>query len=46
MWTLTCRPVCSLGMNAVLVRNAAIGVFEHEAPDLLAALEIVRGRDD
>jgi HAD superfamily hydrolase (TIGR01549 family) len=38
-----CRPACSLGMNAVLVRNTGIGVFEREAPDLLAALEIVRG---
>ena len=36
-----CRPVCALGMRAVLVRTHATPAFEHEAPDLLAALDLI-----
>ena len=35
-----CRPVCQLGMNAVLVRGLRTGRFEREAPGLLEALEL------
>jgi len=36
-----CHPVCGLGHNAVLVRGAAPNRFEHEAGDLLAALDLI-----
>jgi putative hydrolase of the HAD superfamily len=36
-----CRPVCELGMKAVLVRGATSGQFECEALDLAAALDLV-----
>jgi putative hydrolase of the HAD superfamily len=35
-----CRPVCELGMNAVLVRGVGAGRFEREAPGLLEALDL------
>ena len=35
-----CRPVCALGMNAVLVRGVGGGQFEREAPGLLEALDL------
>ena len=34
-----CRPVCALGMKAVLVRGAASDLFEVEAADLVGALD-------
>jgi len=37
-----CRPVCSLGMNAILVRNTSTGVFDCEAANLVSALTIIR----
>jgi putative hydrolase of the HAD superfamily len=36
-----CRPVCQLGMNAVLVRGVRGGLFEREAAGLLEALELI-----
>jgi putative hydrolase of the HAD superfamily len=36
-----CRPVCALGMNAVLVRGATAGQFEREALGLLEALDLI-----
>jgi putative hydrolase of the HAD superfamily len=35
-----CRPVCDMGMNAVLVRGVGGGQFEREAPGLLEALDL------
>jgi putative hydrolase of the HAD superfamily len=35
-----CRPVCELGMNAVLVRGAGGGLFEREAVGLMEALDL------
>jgi len=39
-----CRPVCAMGMKAVLVRGGRTGQFEREAPGLLEALEFVERR--
>jgi putative hydrolase of the HAD superfamily len=39
-----CHPVCALGLKAVLVRGAAAGTFEREAPGLLEALELIERR--
>ncbi len=36
-----CRPVCELGMGAVLVRGVRPGQFEREAPGLLEALDLI-----
>ena len=36
-----CRPVCALGMNAVLVRGTRSGQFDVEAPGLLEALDLI-----
>jgi putative hydrolase of the HAD superfamily len=36
-----CRPVCEMGMNAVLVRGVGGGQFEREAAGLLEALELI-----
>ena len=36
-----CRPVCALGMKAVLVRGARRGLFEAEAESLIGALDLI-----
>ena len=36
-----CRPVCALGMKAVLVRGTRSGQFEREATGLLEALDLI-----
>jgi putative hydrolase of the HAD superfamily len=36
-----CRPVCALGMNAILVRGSVLPPFQHEATDLVAALDLI-----
>ena len=36
-----CRPVCEMGMNAVLVRGVGGERFEREAPGLLEAVELI-----
>ena len=36
-----CRPVCELGMKAVLIRGVRKNLFEREAADLIGALDVV-----
>ena len=36
-----CRPVCALGMKAVLVRGTRSGQFDCEATGLLEALDLI-----
>jgi putative hydrolase of the HAD superfamily len=36
-----CRPVCEMGLKAVLIRGAVPGQFACEAPGLLEALDLV-----
>ena len=36
-----CRPVCAMGMKAVLVRGTRSGQFDCEATGLLEALDLI-----
>jgi len=36
-----CRPVCAMGMNAVLLRTTTTPAFQHEAADAMAAVELI-----